>query len=115
MLVVDEEKVNKILKNKNINKSLEYLEMKVGTPLIKDNQLFYVIGGNKNNQLELKSMIATLKEIKTMNIIKKLNELTSREDRWLFPLSTLQKHNFKLCKVDVLGNIYDIKSFEEFF
>ena len=52
MLVVDEEKVNKILKNKNINKSLEYLEMKVGTPLIKDNQLFYVIGGNKNNQLK---------------------------------------------------------------
>ena len=111
-LVVDENKIKTLLEKNNISNSEKFIEIKSGTALIKDNDLFYCIGGGKRKQnlLEIKSMIMK-------------NELVSKNTKWKNPPAGKQwqiaissiARDFKLCKVDVLGNIYDAQTFNEYF
>ena len=111
-LVVDENKIKTLLEKNNISNFEKFIEIKSGTALIKDNYLFYCIGGGKRkkNMLEIKSA-----EMK--------NELVSKNTKWKNPpagkqwqiaVSSIAK-DFKICKVDVLGNIYDVQTFDEYF
>lgn len=113
-LIIDEEKVKLMLDREEIKNHYKYIEIKKGTPILRDNFLYYFNGGGQRqeNKAEIKSMTSSLEKSLEIN---NLVDLTSRKDQWLFPISTLQKKGFKICKVDVLGNIYDVKSFEEFF
>ena len=113
-MIIDEEKVKLMLDKEEIKNHYKYIEIKKGTPILRDNFLYYFNGGGQRqeNKAEIKSMTSSLEKSLEIN---NLADLTSRKDQWLFPISTLQKKGFKICKVDVLGNIYDVKSFEEFF
>ncbi|MBR3832196.1 MAG: hypothetical protein IKJ72_01010, partial [Mycoplasmataceae bacterium] len=77
-----------------------------------NDDLYYFNGGGfrQQNKLELK-------------ILSMKNELAQdysnwktppKNKRWNISISSIVK-DFKLCKVDPLGNVYDIFSFDEYF
>lgn len=111
ILIPDENKIKKQLNNSNINFKYDPIKIKKGQCFIKNNDLFYVVGGVRKNQ--------TI-EIKTL---KCKNELASKftnwkyapnRNRWQIAISSIVKE-FKLCKIDILGNVYDIQTFNEYF
>ena len=111
LLVVDEDKIQKMLKKHNISNK-KFIIIKSGTALIRGNDLFYCTGGGQRarNQLEIKSMFMINQLVSEKTNWKDAN----KSKQWQLPLSTII-NNFKLCKVDVLGNVYDIQSFDEYF
>ena len=110
-LVVNEEKMNKMKNKLNIDEKQKPIKLKRGSILYNQGDLYYVIGGDfRSQRIEIKSL-AYKNEI--ANKYVKLKNIPSG-DRWRISLSTIAR-DFELCKADPLGNIYDIKSFEEFF
>ncbi len=101
ILEPDEEKINSILKDKI--SSNNYIELKRGSCLLKENKLFYVSGGT-NNKIEIKYVYKDL-EIKT-------NEKGKVEKKRLF-ISPEKWNEYKICDVDPLGNVYNIKSVDD--
>ena len=110
-LIVDEEKIKKALKDKNIESS-RFLEINKGKTLILNNDLYYFNGGGHRQQNKLELKILSMK-----------NELAHKYSNWNQAPSRCQwnigtqsiARDFKLCKVDPLGNVYDIFSFDEYF
>lgn len=111
-LIIDEEKINSILKKKNIDTSSKYLEIKKGMTLIKDDNLYYFKGGGtrSQNKLEIAALFA---KNDSKYVLSKWPNAPKRK-QWIIAISTICKE-FKLCKVDSLGYVYDIKSFDEYF
>lgn len=110
-LVVDEEKMNKMKNKLNIDENQKPIKLKKGSILYNQSDLYYVIGGTRRTQqIEIKSL-AYKNEI--ANKYVKWENVPSG-GRWIISLSSIAR-DFKLCKTDPIGNIYDIKSFEEFF
>ena len=110
-LIVDEEKIKKALKDKNIESS-RFLEINKGKTLILNNDLYYFNGGGNRNQNQLELKILSMKnELAHKN--SNWNQAPSR-DRWQIKTPSIAR-DFKLCKVDPLGNVYDIFSFDEYF
>lgn len=111
-LIVDENKINQIIEKLEIDKNKGFIEIKKGMTLIKDGYLYYFNGGGdrKTNKLELKSL-SCKNEIAWENTNWKN---APKRKQWQISISTIA-NNFKLCKVDYLGNVYDIQSFEEYF
>ena len=102
-LVVDEDRIENILKKKNINNK-NYIEINSGKALLNEsNQLFYFVGGGNflQNMLEIKPVFCE-------------TSLFFPRERMQISTSTIA-NNYKLCEVDELGNIYNIKSFDEYF
>ena len=108
LMVVDEEKIKKQLENMNINSS-RYIELKKGKMFILNNELYYYSGGT-GQLLEIKS--SPYKN----EIAYKYSNWTDAPQRnqWQISTSTVAS-KFKLCKVDELGNVYDIWTFDEYF
>ena len=111
-LIVDENKIKTLLEKNNISNFEKFIEIKSGIPLVKDNNLFYFVGGGhrKENKLEIKSM--TMENI----LVSKISNWISAPNRnqWQIAVSSIAR-DFKLCKVDILGNIYDVQTFDEYF
>ncbi|MBD5423083.1 MAG: type II CRISPR RNA-guided endonuclease Cas9 [Mycoplasma sp.] len=108
---VDKEKLNNYLSKFNINQGTKAIKLKRGTTLIKNNDLYYVVGGVWSQKLiEIKAL-----SCKNEIAYKILNwKEAPQRNQWQISLSKIV-NEFKLCKVDVLGNIYDVKSFDEYF
>lgn len=96
-LIIDNDKLNKILIEKNIQNK-EFIPIYAGQPIINnENKLFYFIGGGKANKniLEIKPQFCDVK-------------LYSKNERMQISLSTIIE-NYNLCEVDELGKIYNIR------
>lgn len=111
-LVIDEKKLNNMLERFNIDKNKGFIEVKRGMTLIKNNDLFYFNGGGdrKQNRLEIKSLICK----NELAHLKTNWKEAPNGNRWQISISTIA-NEFKLCKVDILGNVYDIYSFDQYF
>ena len=111
LLVVDEDKIQKMLLKYNISNK-KFISVKSGVALIRENDLFYFNGGGQRiqNKLEIKAIFMSNELVCTKT------NWTNAPDRKQWQLSLLKiSNNFKLCKVDILGNVYDIQSFDEYF
>ena len=110
-LIVDEEKIKKALKDKNIESS-RFLEINKGKTLILNNDLYYFNGGGNRNKNQLELKILSMKN-ELAQKYSNWNQAPSR-DQWQITTPSIAR-DFKLCKVDPLGNVYDIFSFDEYF
>ncbi|MGL4343150.1 MAG: type II CRISPR RNA-guided endonuclease Cas9 [Metamycoplasmataceae bacterium] len=103
-LEIDELKLQNLLIENNISNK-KHIIIKNGTILInkETEKLFYAIGGGNTNQnlIEIKSLFTT-------------NELFFGRNQMQISISTISE-KYDICKVDVLGNIYERKTFEDFF
>ena len=111
-LIVDENKIKTLLEKNNISNFEKFIEIKSGVPLVKDNNLFYFVGGGhrEQNKLEIKSA-----EMKNSLVCKNTKWKEAKNmNQWQIAISSIIR-DFKLCKVDVLGNIYDVQTFDEYF
>lgn len=113
-LVVDEDKLSKYLVKNNIEPNSRYIDVKKGKTIIFNNNLYYFNGGGqrRQNTLEIKPLYSSIKS--AIKINEKNQFFTTNEERWRISISSIVGI-FKLCKVDELGNVYDIWTFEEYF
>lgn len=128
-LNLDAEKLQKFLSENKISNE-KYYEIKSGKPLIIGNELFYFKGGGdrSNDKVELSSMIMKNDLLQYYSKSEWKNLPKSRKDTKEknkdknknadMQINRVFKENvsyFKICKVDVLGNIYDVQTFDEYF
>lgn len=110
-LIPDESKIKNVLSSLDIDINQKPIKLKKGSILINNKDLYYIVGGiRKTKIIEIKSL--SYKNEIAHNFVKW--EKVPKRDRWQISLSTITKE-FKSCKVDALGNVYNIKSFDEFF
>ena len=119
-LVVNEDKIKKTLKDYDIS-NFKFLEIKNGTMLIKNKKLFYCTGGGNRNQnkLEIKYLAMSNKAalLYDKDSIKNQNDkdnTNDKDNRLIISINSISR-DYKICKVDYLGHIYDIQSFDEYF
>lgn len=96
-LEIDNEKLCNILKSKNIFNN-QFIEINAGQSIINnENKLFYFVGGGdfKVNKLEIKSQFCD-------------NEIFFPRKQMNISIATIID-NYKLCEVDELGKIYNIR------
>ena len=110
-LIVDEDKIKKTLKDYDVS-NFKFLEIKNGTMLIKNKELFYFIGGGdrSHNKLEIKHVAMSNKAA----FLQDNNNYEGKEKRLQVSVNTIAR-DYKICKVDCLGNVYEIQSFDEYF
>ena len=122
-LEIDENKLKKILTDNEIYDQKKYFEILKGKSIIINGELFYFNGGGerRKSKVELQSMIMEnhllqfFSQSNWSGIPKtKKTEKKKKEMRIQRKIDDIAK-DFKLCKVDVLGNVYDIQSFDEYF
>ncbi|MGL5617810.1 MAG: type II CRISPR RNA-guided endonuclease Cas9 [Metamycoplasmataceae bacterium] len=105
ILLIDDDKLNDVLLENKIENTKKFMEIKNGTIFINKNneKLFYAIGGGQwsKNQIEIKPIFTNTEKyfsIKRKNIT----------------ISTLS-NEYDLCKLDVLGNVYERSDLSDFF
>lgn len=133
-IVIDPIKLNHILSKSNVDIDAKYIDIFNGTTIIckkdwatnkydiKEKTLFYFIGGGipSQNKLEIKPLNFSTRKILTRQWIeeewieKNPNKLLSdiEEQQMQCPVSTIAKY-FDLVQTDVLGNLYNRKSFAQ--
>ena len=97
VLEIKNDELDKILKSKNISNK-KYITIHPGQSIISNEyKLFYFVGGgNMNkNQLEISSIFCN-------------NECFFKRRQMQVSVSTII-NNYKLCEVDELGKIYNIR------
>lgn len=110
-MIPDESKIKNNLNLLGIDINQKPIKLKRGSALINNKDLYYVVGGlRKTKLIEIKAL--SYKNEIAHNFVKW--EKAPKRVRWQIALSTIA-NEFKLCKVDPIGNVYDIKSFDEFF
>lgn len=110
-LIPDENKIKDKLSFYGIDIDQKPIIFKIGDTLINNNDLYYVSGGDwKANKLEIKSL--SYKNEKASEHV--VWDKAPNRPQWQVAISTIA-NDFKLCKVDPLGKVYDILSFDEFF
>lgn len=96
-LEIRNDELDKILKSKNISNK-KYITINSGQSIINnENKLFYFVGGGQTNQnkLEIKAQFCS-------------NEFFFDRKQMNISISTIIE-NYKLCEVDELGKIYNIR------
>ncbi len=109
-LIVDEEAINNELNKLNISNH-KYLDITKGKTLILKNELYFFNGGDrKSKKIEIK-ILSMKNELAITH--SNWREAPNRK-QWQISISTIVE-KFKLCKVDALGNVYEIFTFDEYF
>lgn len=111
-LVVDESKINKLLEKNDIEIGSKFLEINKGKSLIFNNEIYYFNGGGHRKLNLLEIAIVSMKN-ELANQFSNW-EMAPNRNQWQISVSTIAR-DFKLCKVDPLGNVYNIFTFDEYF
>ena len=104
---IDDNKLSSFIHKNKIIDCNDFFIINRGTMLIKNGLLFYVSGGSfKNNTIEIKALFSDNKI--AMKICDFLEQ--TKNNRIIKSPNALANDGFKLCDVDILGNVYNIRS-----